>query len=712
MPRTSLRIHPSIGIARVGNSEEYYLGPETMAGMPIGDSTIRGGLPIKPGTEDTPINSADLRDRAGRLKRQAARFRIYQYTDGTTPEEYPHGGGAEVTIDSSIDGKRVEDIVWTVHLANKKANGWRTEGQVDFEGGKTPPLRNAWFNGSTGPANPDRLRHLVIDAGPRAIRASDRTGVEFDKETGASYWDTKAGVIQHLSAYPKSFPASDPPESWLPSSPASSEAITTLGALYTEPNGRLLVVGGYGRASAFDENGLWAPYSPLDRDVNNDRWLDDTSDGPVSATLIFADGSEPRSVDGNAWVIATDPAYAPQTTNVVTLWDDLYCTWVEQLELQPSLFTNGKYHPGFEPYFPRDIKPILTAASLQKWNISLPPKAVAAHEKLGDMRANNFGDMMIMNFIREPENADQQAIGNKRMPLSLGEPGKLPGKLGKVVKNFLSVTTTQYFFLQRWADGKYNDVEPPMPGPGEALDKTILFNCLGGRFSPGIEMTFIVRDPYLYRRDWRSSNSGPFRINQQPLDYSSATRKQPFLGVGYIPFRENPAQVQPGDLSKFMAIPWHTDYNSCATHVVAAEKENHLVVDNLLYASWPAQRPVAVYTYDDVQANEGRLTRPRFSVRGAGTASPNAANVGRYQNRVDILLNWSRIGVVMQGPTIVGYPAPGPDSPPSYGTDFFLEVESRFDNDESNLAEYWPNTVIDWLYPPLPRRKPLPKQEP
>ena len=39
------RIHPAIGIARVGNSEEYYLGPETMAGIPLkeGDPAT-GGL--------------------------------------------------------------------------------------------------------------------------------------------------------------------------------------------------------------------------------------------------------------------------------------------------------------------------------------------------------------------------------------------------------------------------------------------------------------------------------------------------------------------------------------------------------------------------------------------------------------------------------------------------------------------------------------------
>src|ERR1700735_931041 len=76
------RIHPAVGIARVGNSEEYYLGPETAAGLPLPgqpNNPARGGLPIKPGTDATTITSKDLRDGNGGFKRQAARFRIFRY---------------------------------------------------------------------------------------------------------------------------------------------------------------------------------------------------------------------------------------------------------------------------------------------------------------------------------------------------------------------------------------------------------------------------------------------------------------------------------------------------------------------------------------------------------------------------------------------------------------------------------------------------------
>ncbi len=244
-------------------------------------------------------------------------------------------------------------------------------------------------------------------------------------------------------------------------------------------------------------------------------------------------------------------------------------------------------------------------------------------------------------------------------------------------------------------------------------------------------MSFIVRDIKLYQQDWaKHSNGGPFRINARALDYSKASQDSPFLGVGYIPLRSE--SVEPGDLSKFMALPWHTDYNSCATHTPNPNpggdvdmsvlkqdwKEGMPAFNTLLYSSWPAQRPVAVYTYEDVVANNGQLARPRFSVRGEGTAITNtiiesatltasaswefslgAEQVGRYQDRQQFLLNWHRIGVVMQGPAIVRDPGA-----PKICNDFYLEVASEFATDKSNLVEPWRNTVIDKLYPPEPEK--------
>lgn len=724
MSYTSLRIHPAIGIARVGNSEEYYLGPETMAGMDISGQTLTGGLPIQPGTERDTITSADVRDTSGKLKRQAARFRIYQYvfSDKDGLESYPTGQGEEVKIGSLIDGKKVSDIIWTVHLANKKANSWLGgDGLAPFQHDGTPDIRNPDFGNK--PDDASRLKKLVIDAGPRALSARANDTVHFNKLTPASACSASDGAIKNFPDYPINFPAS---EELADGSPLHSRAITTLGAMTTESNGRLVVLGGYGLACGFDRDGHYSADAILDGNVNNDYWLDDTADGPVTALLVFDDGSC-RETESGAWVISADPSYAPQITNVVSLWDDLYCTWLENCGLQSDIYNNNQYQAAYAVNFTQEVYPIFRAASLQKWNTHLPARAIAKHDQVGKINAD-WNEFLIMNFIRDPNIEDEAQQGSPLMPLSLGDAGK----------SFLSPTRAQYFFLQQWSAGQYLNATASATktalGEGEALDKTILFNCLGGRFSPGIEMSFIVRDVNLYQRKWnRHSDGGPFRIRAQKLDYSASNKNIPFLGVGYIPLRDQPAE--PGDLSKFMALPWHTDYNSCATHTpnpnpgsvyprdkkVAKEEMETLKANwdkgmpdfnTLLYSSWPAQRPVAVYTYDDVVANNYQLPHPRFSVRGDGTTVPanivepaqitapsrwefslSAEQVGRYQDRQGILLNWHNIGVVMQVPAITGAPV-------SLCENYYLEVASGFDVDESNLVEPWPNTVIDKTYSP------------
>ena len=134
------KIHPSIGIARLGNSDEFYLAPEATGGLPIvckPDGTVDG--PEQPVTQ--------FKDGKGRIKRQAARFRVFVYDD-----QNPNGRELQindtVTVLKPNSGEvfagTVADIQWTVYLANKKAS-WYAFEQTDGEHGYAPdhPLRNA-----------------------------------------------------------------------------------------------------------------------------------------------------------------------------------------------------------------------------------------------------------------------------------------------------------------------------------------------------------------------------------------------------------------------------------------------------------------------------------------------------------------------------------------------------------------------------------------
>lgn len=102
------RIHPAIGIARLGNSpEEFFVGPEL------------------PGVFDYP--DGGFRDAENNLKRQGARFRIYGYDeDGRIVREITE---ADATIE------------WRVHLRNTKAVGRKFAGVLH----PNAEQRNKWW---------------------------------------------------------------------------------------------------------------------------------------------------------------------------------------------------------------------------------------------------------------------------------------------------------------------------------------------------------------------------------------------------------------------------------------------------------------------------------------------------------------------------------------------------------------------------------------
>ena len=137
------RIHPAINIARIGSSHEIYIAPETAAGEVVAANGLMGGLPTRLGTESEFITEADFRDAGGEVKRQAARFRIFAYPE-RRDAAYPSGDGTEIALGSTVDGKTVTDILWTVHVANKKLNNYAigNEGLDGYNNLATVQLRN------------------------------------------------------------------------------------------------------------------------------------------------------------------------------------------------------------------------------------------------------------------------------------------------------------------------------------------------------------------------------------------------------------------------------------------------------------------------------------------------------------------------------------------------------------------------------------------
>ena len=76
-----------------------------------------------------------------------------------------------------------------------------------------------------------------------------------------------------------------------------------LGELRTDPEGRLLFLGGCGKSKSFQ-----AGAKPITH-ANNVGWHDDVCDGPVRATVTFSDGSFKEAEPG--YVVVAPPNFAP-----------------------------------------------------------------------------------------------------------------------------------------------------------------------------------------------------------------------------------------------------------------------------------------------------------------------------------------------------------------------------------------------------------------
>jgi 2-polyprenyl-6-methoxyphenol hydroxylase-like FAD-dependent oxidoreductase len=598
---STFKIHPAIGLARVGNSPTaFYLAPETEGALPI-DCDADGNPIVKDGYEQ-PIST--FKDDQGRIKRQAARFRVYVY-DERSPEGRELQVGEQITVVNQHTGQRIVgeliDITWTVYLANKKAS-WYAFQELAGEHGYAPdhPLRNADLT------DPQARQQLIIDPGPRSvsyIKPQQRVA-RFAKDSG--------GIT--------SFPP-----------PLQPHSITTLGEIRATQQGqynRLLVLGGFGNAGSC-KTGFGQPM--IHTYANNDGWFDDTSDGPVNAVLhyniISIDGRTPppgqppgsTPVDAPAWVIVGYPRYAPQIVDLVTMNDLVYDLSVRQFAYDPLLYgvppfagrqqtpktpqelqtwrQNAQWNPDYRPYFWRDIWPILTRPYNYQWVMDFDPFTGGDPHETGAGSGGNFdpGEIAIPPYSGEDplqqQNRHQRRLFVYRILRQPGDENRLTvapdphnphyqplampflcgdNPLSNVaVAKFLRLTDTQLFLLRQWAEGKFineqreNIAPVPQrpPGPGVRLDQGVLANALGGSFCPGAEACWIMRNPAIYPE--------PYRIHQAP---------NPIPGSLSLPGNLPPpgpdvvadlaAGLEPGDLTKYSALPWQSDFNECATQDV------------------------------------------------------------------------------------------------------------------------------------------------
>lgn len=533
------------------------------------------GLPIR--IDGQPFTDRDFRDSQGRLQRQAARFRIFRREPGKPPEE--------VTLDTSD----VREIRWTAHLANKKAS-WYCFETIKGERGyaASHPLRNADVQGD------EARRKLIIDPGPRSVAGRNAAGVDFSRST------IPGGYVG----------GSFPPAAIKP------QAIETLGSLRTDAAGRLLLLGGFGCSGSNRE-------PALKNYANNDGWWDDVSDGPVRATIKLAGGETVEAK--SAWVLVGPPAYAPQVGNLVSLDDQVFDTAVRFLGARPDIYEHGLWKAGpngYRPKFASEIQPLLDHGEAFPSVTDIPagPHSFDLKQLADPGPASADLRKFYLDIMRGPgeENAVDSHVPNiSMMPLLLGDDAvgaEHDSGVPLTKAKYLSLTATQHFFLQQWAAGWFDPGEAPKGHAGEALTRAVLANCVGGPLSPGIETGWIARNPVIYEAPYRlrakAASDGPLSLGFDPK-----------LGL------------EPGDMTRYMALPWQADFNECATQRIQGR----------MLWWWPAQRPIAVFPMDEATGEVGAQV-PWIGSDG----DPAARGFFCFPDHLEMQRDWSRLGFVFK----------------------------------------------------------------
>ncbi len=608
-----IRVHPGIGIARLGNSQEFFIGPEAPGTTP--DPGGSGGPGPGGGT---------YKDSQQRMKRQAQRFRIYGY-DGS--------GSVVAEIDGATAG--VESIEWRVHVRNMKAANYAFEGAYLYDPAK---LRNPAIQAGLDPIDRDRL---IIDPGPQTIAGAAAQPVELAGSIFEGVGPTE--LPGYLKFNP---PQATPPEQ--PVTVTYAAARVTLGELRLDERQRLLFVPGFGDSKSvttpaveitnpsetYDPPNGPDPDDPLTNQFsyfNVPGWYDDTCGGEVDATVTLTDGTvlstrddvgtpqEARNPTRGGWVVVGPPKYSPYMYHVVSILDRVL-----------QVFPEADPTRGLPTEFYRDVFPILRDATNYAWVSAEaygPQGTAHGPGQPGDLlSADNmkaFTDpgpggkaarAQIYNIMRHAEDNLPPAPPTPAPPprkAGVGPPSqgnfmpKLWGTGGKPLQNqqlgynlpnqYLSLTPPQLARMKDWADGNFTVGQQLVPEPLDelplaeqpaAMDFAALQPTIGGGFHPGIEFPYLS----LYRELFAEA----FRVA---------------------------ADVEPGSIAAYMSSPWQGDFWSCNT------------------AWWPVQRPdIVVETKGDDLS-----TKDWFRGFDPATGQPLSQTDG-YDQMVTV---WWQLGMVL-----------------------------------------------------------------
>jgi hypothetical protein len=636
--KREFRIHPAMGVARVGNSaDQYFIGaekesddtPTTFFTLNVADpSKMPASAPVHRG-DNIYKDAKTITTAKGQVRRQAARFYIYEYR-----EVNDAAGGKKWVWVREVTTAEAE-IKWTVKLANKKGNFFKFHGPDMSSGNRAAPTIEPPEQSITVKRNFDPSKDAMKT---RTMRA------------GSGRFDDKG------------------------------EEMAYLGEILHDEKGHLLVLGGRGKAGSRTSAG--GSVAPIGNYANNTDWVDDVSDGWIEAEIKFPDEPKPIKTgdsNGDAWVLVGPPDFGPQLTNVTSLYDTLIDVFVRTKHAPKGANDKVVYvmhgiedrvKGTFVPYFDHDLRRLFEA-TVQTATVFKPANPQMKHPAVQRLAESTHKDDVketpeddkaglaphahlrykIFNTLRppwqarlrDPEEPSFRHASEKSFPgvattpdANVIPPPVKPAKADagandKELERYqrwrwsmpmlwgdnstdynsvrCTVTETQYKLVRAWWEGTFKesaaddfDRIPRSSAitPG-GLDRAALERSVGAPFWPGIEVSWLCRCPDVYiepLRVKRGLSAKPFKVEvDQPGGKFTAFEPTGFPAS--IP-------VDAGFFSQQMAQPWQADFLACLRDQPSTPLPSAAPLASSAFKIgwWPAQRP------DDVIRGEVKPLDP------------------------------------------------------------------------------------------------------
>lgn len=608
------RIYPSIGVARLGNGpadkDQVIFSPEIpWANLYETDNNYL--------TED------------GKVKKQAQRFYIYE-CDGNgvpvqqiNPNEY--------------------DIRWTVEVANKKPFWYDFNNSLDLS-----------IISENKNVSPDFAANKIAPGigatqrNPNVLNMAPRTpdGYDFRKELV-----NRPDAVTVNSEFTKTeiggeFPFKKNGTSLLARHLNTTDQTVNLGTVEYD-NGTLIFYAGDGVSAALNPSDVNTDFA------DNSNWYDDICDGRITASITSKTDSTVYHLNdalSAAWVTTAPPDYAPQIQPIATMYDMM--TGASNEDFDPSfglvfplmyrLYRMQWVNLGdfLSPSF-RETIDKLTADGKFRCLFEKGPEGDAVRTEIFNMFRNPA--YPINNEPIIPSNSTTsisvKGLGTDelKLPYYPGDGINYPGSPAQ----WFAIPPLLYDQLRLWKEGNFETIEGQFNNIDELgeyyrqkflaaandaskkpllMTRAVMETLYGGGFHPGVELTWPMRHNLIYAQNsevFKDVYEGHGLFGLREVRINSATPEQQqaifFNDFGLQMVSEDIREsmqpgnekswlwkITPGDLTKWMGIPWQSDAGSCQN--VFIEKQYPVP------AWWAANLPVTVLPEDSFN----KLSDPRI----------------------------------------------------------------------------------------------------